>query len=99
MAGLGYYEFQGEAVLTASQVNGYLMQQSVMVQTTEAALNNDLGVVKSAGMMGYFIGGSDLVSRPHFYDGSVWNRIATQAEVEAQENRTGQVLLYMEVIN
>lgn len=101
MSGSGYYEFQAETILTATQVNSYLMNQAVMYAADEGTLDAQLGANRSRGMMAYFAQdsvGSNL-DRPHFYDGSSWNRLATKAEVDAQENRTGQVLLYMEVIN
>lgn len=95
MAGQGYYEFQPETILTATQVNDYLMDQAVMRAADAGTLDGQLGANRTAGMMGFFLD----VNRPHFYDGTSWNRLATKAEVDAQENRTGQVLLYMEVIN
>lgn len=94
MAGLGFYEFQPETVLTATQVNGYLMRQSVMYFATTSAASASITNL-DAGHMAFIA----EVNRPYFYDGSAWQRLATKAEVEAQENRTPQVLLYMEVIN
>lgn len=101
MAGAGYFEFQSEAILTATQVNTYLMQQAVMLETNSGILDADLGPTRSAGMMAFFLedNSGNPLNRPHFFDGSSWTRMATKAEVDAQENRTGQVLLYMEVIN
>jgi len=101
MSGAGYYEFQAEAILTATQVNGYLMDQSVMFAQNVGSLETQLGANRSTGMMSFFLEdslGNDL-KRPHFYDGLTWQRLATKTEVDAQENRSGQVLLYMEVIN
>ena len=95
MAGAGYYTFVAETVLTATQVNTYLMDQTVMKAADTATLDAQLGLNRSRGMMGYF----EDVDRPFFYNGTSWNRLATKDEVDAQENRTGQVLLYMEVIN
>ena len=101
MSGAGYHEFQAETIFTATQVNNYLMEQSVMYAQNVASLESQLGSNKSTGMMSFFLEDSsgNSLSRPHFYDGSAWQRIATKAEVDSQENRTGQVLLYMEVIN
>ena len=101
MAGQGYYEFQPESILTATQVNDYLMDQTVMRATNVGTLDGQLGANRAAGMMGFFLedSGGNALNRPHFYDGTSWNRLATKGEVDAQENRTGQVLLYMEVIN
>lgn len=101
MAGAGYYEFQSEAILTATQVNSFLMDQAVMLATNSSTLDAQLSTNRSTGMMGFFLQDSQgaTLNRPHFYDGTSWQRIATKAEVDAQENRSGQVLLYMEVIN
>jgi len=101
MSGSGFMEFQPETVLTATQMNEYLMQQSVMYFDTISAADSGLGSFRDSGTMTYIeheSDGTDL-KRPHFYDGSGWQRVATKAEVDAQENRTGQVLLYMEVID
>ena len=94
MAGLGFYDFQAETVLTATQVNGYLMRQSVMYFASAAEATANITSL-DAGHMAYLADSN----RPHFYDGSSWVRLATTPEVQAQENRTPQVLLYMEVIN
>lgn len=97
MAGSGFMEFQPETVLTATQMNEYLMLQAVMYFADESTADTDLGVFKGSGTMAYF----EDIDRPHFWNASssTWDRLATKAEVDAQENRTGQVLLYMEVIN
>jgi hypothetical protein len=52
MAGLGKKTFTAGAVLTASDVNGYLMEQSVMVFASAAARSSAIPS-PSAGMVTY----------------------------------------------
>jgi hypothetical protein len=52
MAGLGKKTFTAGAVLTASDVNGYLMEQSVMVFASSAARSSAIPS-PSEGMMSY----------------------------------------------
>lgn len=84
---------QGD-VLHAYDVNEYLMQQAVMVFDTAGDRNTDLTGVVTEGMVAY----TKDDHRVFMYDGSSWVRLGTKAEIDAQENRTAQVLLYMEVI-
>jgi hypothetical protein len=53
MSGLGRKVFQPATVLTASEVNGYLMDQSVMVFDSSAARSTALGTAVSEGMVAY----------------------------------------------
>lgn len=101
MAGAGFKEFQSESVLTATQVNTYLMQQSVMnfadTATASSAIVDSNGAsLLSEGMVIY----SQADERLHVRNGSgSWDRVGTKAEIDAQENRSGQILVYMEVVN
>ena len=52
MAGLGYKVFTAGEVLTAANVNGYLMEQSVMVFAGTAARSSAIGT-PTAGMVSY----------------------------------------------
>lgn len=70
MAGLGYKDFTAGAVLTAAQVDGYLMEQSVMNFAGTAARGSALSSVQSAGMMAHVGGGTVTV-----YDGSAWQQV------------------------
>ena len=67
MAGAGFKLFENGNVLTASEVNGFMMDQQVMVfagtATREAALTSP-----SEGMFA-FLKDSDKLT---FFDGSVW---------------------------
>lgn len=70
MAGLGYKDFTAGAVLTAAQVDGYLMEQAVMNFAGTAARNSALSSVQAAGMMAHVGGGTVTV-----YDGSAWQQV------------------------
>lgn len=66
MAGAGFKTFVA-AKLTSSDVNTYLMQQSVMVFDSAAARTSAIAV-PSEGMVSYL---KDL-NRVQFYDGTQW---------------------------
>ena len=70
MAGLGYKDFTAGAVLTAAQVDGYLMEQAVMNFAGTAARGSALSSVQAAGMMAHVGGGTVTV-----YDGSAWRQM------------------------
>ena len=70
MAGLGYKDFTAGAVLTAAQVDGYLMEQAVMNFAGTAARGSALSSVQAAGMMAHVGGGTVTV-----YDGSAWKQL------------------------
>jgi hypothetical protein len=69
MAGAGYKLFATGDVLTAAQVNTYLMQQSVMAFASSTARNTALSGVVSEGMVAYLLDTNDLT----IYDGAAWN--------------------------
>lgn len=67
MAGLGFKTFAAGEVLTAANVNGYLMQQTIMVFADSTA--RDAAITSpSEGMFVYLTGTNAL----QFYDGSAW---------------------------
>ena len=70
MAGAGYRSFSAGAVLTAAQVNTFLMEQSVMNFAGTAARGSALASVLSAGQMAHVGGGTVTV-----YDGSAWQQV------------------------
>lgn len=72
MAGLGYKLFTAGEVLTAANVNGYLMQ-GVMVFDDSTARSSALGTAVAEGMVSYL---KDTDST-EVYDGSSWAGIAT----------------------
>jgi hypothetical protein len=68
MAGAGYKLFATGDVLTAAQVNTYLMQQTVMVFASSAARTTALSGVLAEGMVSYLQDTNVL----EVYDGSAW---------------------------
>ena len=73
MAGLGYKVFTAGEVLTAANVNGYLMEQSVMVFAGTAARGSALGTAVSEGMVAYLSDTNTL----QYYDGSAWQNVSS----------------------
>ena len=72
MAGAGYKDFTAGDVLTAAQVDTYLMEQSTMVFATASARDTALSAVKAEGMMAYL---ADAPNRLTYYDGSAWQTV------------------------
>ncbi len=70
MAGAGFKTFSAGAVLTAAEVNTYLMQQSVMLFGGTAARASAIPT-PSAGMVTYI---SD-VAQLQYYNGSAWTQV------------------------
>jgi hypothetical protein len=68
MAGAGYKLFATGDVLTAAQVNTYLMQQTVMVFASSTARNTALSGVLAEGLCCYLTDTNDF----QIYDGSSW---------------------------
>lgn len=71
MAGLGRKTFTAGEVLTAANVQGYLMDQTVMVFAGTAARSSALGTAVSAGMLSYRTDESAL----EYYNGSSWSAV------------------------
>lgn len=71
MAGLGRKVFTAAEVLTAANVNGYLMDQSVMVFAGTAARASAIGT-PSAGMATYLTGTNQF----QVYNGTTWTEIS-----------------------
>jgi hypothetical protein len=71
MAGAGYKLFNTGDVLTAAQVNTYLMEQSIMRFATTAARNTALSGVLAEGMVCYIDADNNLYK----YTGSSWVNI------------------------
>ena len=84
MAGAGYKLFNTGDVLTAAQVNTYLMQQSVMVFANSAARTSALSGVLAEGMLSYLVD-TNAVEK---YDGSSWSAIGT-GDIEGVTAGTG----------
>jgi hypothetical protein len=68
MAGLGYKDFTVGQVLTSAEVDGYLMQQTVMKFADASARTTALSAVLAEGMIAY-LADTNAVEK---YDGSAW---------------------------
>ena len=68
----GFRTFVTAEVLTAANVNDFLMKQSVMVFANDAARTSALGAEVSEGMISYNL----AEQRIEFYDGAEWKGIA-----------------------
>jgi hypothetical protein len=68
MPGLGRKTFSAGEVLTAANVQGYLMDQTVMVFASSAARSSAIGTAVSEGMVSYLTDTNALT----FYDGAAW---------------------------
>ena len=77
MAGAGYKLFASGDVLTASDVNTYLQEQTIMVFAATSARDTALNSVKSEGMFVYITGTNTL----QFYDGSSWTDTSLTADI------------------
>lgn len=91
---MAYKIFVANEILTASDVNDYLMEQAVMVFSTAAARNTALTSVLADGMAVYL---QDVDQFQIRIDGT-WQRMGTYAEVQAESATDALVSLYMEVI-
>jgi hypothetical protein len=67
MAGLGFKTFASGEVLTAANVNGYLMQQTIMVFADSTA--RDTAIASPSEGMFVFLTGTDTLQ---YYDGAAW---------------------------
>lgn len=72
MAGAGFRTFAVGEVLTANNVNTYLMQQSVMVFASAAARSSGI-TAPSEGMVTYLSDSNSF----WYYSGSAWVEIVT----------------------
>ena len=77
MSGAGYKLFASGDVLTASDVNTYLQEQTIMVFASTSARDTALNSVKSEGMFVYITGTNTL----QFYDGSSWTDTSLTADI------------------
>lgn len=71
MAGAGFKDFAVGEVLTATDVDTYLMQQSVMRFASSASRTTALSGILAEGMISYL----DDVNEVQFYNGSSWSAI------------------------
>ena len=70
MAGLGFKTFVADDILGASELNGYLMQQTVMVFATTTARDTAI-TAPTNGMLAY-ITAADATKGLYLYNGTAW---------------------------
>jgi trimeric autotransporter adhesin len=85
MAGAGYKLFATGDVLTAAQVNTYLMQQTVMVFASSAARTSALSGVIAEGMLSYLSDTNAL----QYYDGAAWQDVSNPGDITGVTAGTG----------
>jgi hypothetical protein len=85
MAGAGYKLFATGDVLTAAQVNTYLMQQTTMVFASSAARTSALSGVVAEGMLSYLTDTNAL----QYYDGSAWQDVSNPGDITGVTAGTG----------
>lgn len=85
MAGLGYKDFTVGQVLTSAEVDGYLMQQTIMKFADAAARNAALTSVLAEGMFAYLAD----TNATEYYDGSAWVSISNPGDITAVTAGTG----------
>ena len=76
----GYREFVTGEVLTAANVNQFLMEQAVMTFADATARDTALSGVLREGLVAYNLDTSELER----YDGSAWGAIASEDYVDAE---------------
>jgi hypothetical protein len=79
MAGAGYKLFATGDVLTAAQVNTYLMQQTIMVFANSTARTTALSGVLAEGMFSYL----QDTNSTEYYDGSTWQSVSNPGDITA----------------
>ena len=77
MAGLGRKVFAAGEVLTAANVGGYLMDQSVMVFADAASRTSALGLDVSEGMVAYTKDDNAI----QYYSGSAWVSVSSPGDI------------------
>ena len=75
----GYREFQTGEVLTAANVNSFLMEQATMTFADAAARDAALASVLRAGLNVYL----EDTDRLQYYDGTDWQNVPNESDVDA----------------
>jgi hypothetical protein len=95
MAGTGFKTFVDLDILTAAEVNGFLMSQAVMVFDDATDRSTELGASVAEGMVSYLKDTNQLEK----YDGAAWVPVIALdlddlGDVDAATPSDGQVLTY-----
>lgn len=77
MAGLGYKTFTAGEVLTAANLQGYAVDQSVMVFDDSTARTSALGTLVTEGMISY-LKDTDAIEK---YDGTAWASVSNPGDI------------------
>lgn len=85
MAGLGYKTFTAGEVLTAANLQGYAVDQSIMVFDDSTARTSALGTLVAEGMVSY-LKDTDAIEK---YDGTAWASISNPGDITAVTAGTG----------
>lgn len=85
MAGAGYKLFNVGDVLTAAQVNNYLMEQTIMVFADAAARDTALSSVLAQGMQCFLKDTNTM----QYYNGSAWVTLSTGGDITSVVAGTG----------
>ena len=91
---MAYKVFVANEILTAADVNDFLMEQAVMLFANDAARNTALASVLTDGMAVYLQDVDEFQIRIN----SSWQRMGTYAEVQAESATDALLSLYMEVL-
>jgi uncharacterized protein YabE (DUF348 family) len=91
---MAYKLFVANEILTAQDVNDFLMEQAVMVFANDSARNTALTSVLTDGMAVYL----QDVDQFQIRINGTWQRMGTYAEVQAESATDAKLELYMEVI-
>jgi hypothetical protein len=97
---MGFKTFVVDEILTASDVNEYLMKQACMSFTDANARDAALSAVLQKGMVAYVENANELTVYGDMdgSSGNGWHRMGTKAEVDAASADAAMILLYMEVL-
>jgi|TARA_R110000822_G_scaffold10078_6_gene38471 hypothetical protein len=81
-----FLDFTAGQILTAAQVDDYLMRQTIMTFDDAAARTSALSAVLAEGMFS-FLKDTDALE---YYDGSAW--VSADSEIPTQSGETGKYL-------
>ena len=91
---MAYKLFQANDILTAADVNDYLMEQAVMVFADASARDSALSSVLTDGQAVYLVDVDEFQVRIS----GTWERMAKKTEVDSSSVDYARIELHMEVI-
>lgn len=72
----GYKKFLDSQILKAESLNDFLMQQAIIVSSSQSERNTTLSSYARAGMVCYTVSDGQI----NVHDGTNWNRVAKYSE-------------------